>query len=348
VKIVVDGEPVKVAEFLTIKAALKSLGFKFADSLGEGRLYAPCCSGGCYACAATVDGALKPICITPVREGMDVRLGTPTEANPLRIVSGFQPHPVGGVGTPWQVKKSGRHYVEVACFAHGCNLRCPQCQNFGITYCNTEPPLTPREAANLITCQRRQYGVDRIAISGGEPTLNRRWLTQFFMELRRLNRDAKARFHLDTNTTVLTPYYVDELVEAGVTDIGPDLKGIRVETFMKITGIVKKGLAKKYLDNSWSAAKYLIDNYYPDKLFIGLGIPYNNSLMSLEELREIGDKIKEMTDTVQVCLLDYFPTFRRRNIKRPSTEEMVKARQVLKSSGLKIVLAQTPAGHIGP
>ena len=63
-----------------------------------------------------------------------------------------------------------------------------------------------------------------MAISGGEPTLN---------------KDPKARPHLDTNATILTPKCIDELIEVGVTDIGLDLKGLKNEK-----------LAKAYLTNS--------------------------------------------------------------------------------------------------
>ncbi|MGC9345562.1 MAG: radical SAM protein [Candidatus Bathyarchaeales archaeon] len=238
--------------------------------------------------------------------------------------------------------------MEVACFAHGCNMRCPQCQNYTITYNNVAKLLTPFEAAATLTAYRNKYGVDRMAISGGEPTLNRPWLIQFFRELKRLNQDERARLHLDTNATILTPDYVDELVEAGVTDIGPDLKGLHIETFMKITGITDSALARKYLKNAWSVIRYMINSYYPDKLFVGIGIPYNPYFMSLEELREIGEAIASISPEVQVCLLDYFPTFKRRNIVRPSFQQMQTARKILLKAGLKTVLAQTEQGHIGP
>jgi pyruvate formate lyase activating enzyme len=348
VKLTVNGEKVEAFEFTTVKRALTNLGFTLGAFPGEGDVYAPCSVGGCYACSAVIDGVLKPVCTTPVREGMNVQLKVPEDLTPLRVVSGFQPHSVGGVGTPWQVKKSWRRYVEVACFTHGCNLRCPQCQNFSITYNNVEPPLTPREAAEIVTGYRRRYGVDRIAVSGGEPTLNRPWLTQYFRELRNLNKDRKARFHLDTNATILTPGYIDELVEAGVTDVGPDLKGLYAETFMKITGVTDESLARRYLENSWSAVKYVVDEYWPERLFIGVGIPYNKFFMSLEELREIGDRLAKLDSSIQVCVLNYFPTFRRLDMNEPSYSEMAEARDTLLASGLKTVLAQTSQGHIGP
>lgn len=348
VRINIDGEMFSVPERITIKKALENLGYKFSK-LPTGRgIPAPCELGGCYACALYIEGELKPACTTPVSEGLEIQLKLPRGLAPLRRVSGFQPHSVGGVGTPWWIKKSGQYFIEVACFTHGCNLRCPQCQNFTVTYDNAEPPSPPKEAAETLTAHRHRYHVDRMAISGGEPTLNREWLIEFFRELARLNRDPNARLHLDTNATVLTPGYIDELVEVGVTDVGPDLKGLHVETFMRITGIADEKLAKTYLETAWNAAKYLIDEYYPEKLFVGIGVPYNKYFITLDEIREIGDRLAEINSEVQVCLLDYFPTFRRLDMTRPTVGEMRRARTVLKESGLKIVLAQTVIGHLGP
>jgi len=51
---------------------------------------------------------------------------------------------------------------------------------------------------------------------------------------------------------------------------------------------------------------------------------------------------------VQVCLLDYFPTFRRFSMGRSSVAEMRRARKMLVETGLKTVLAQTTIGHLGP
>ena len=209
--------------------------------------------------------------------------------------------------------------------------------------------MTPKEAAKTLTYYRRKYGVDRMAISGGEPTLNRRWLIEFFRELKRLNPDKKARLHLDTNTTLLTPDYIDELIEAGVTDIGADLKALRLETFMLITGITDKNLAKKYLETSWKAVKYIVDNYYPDKVFLGIGIPYNKAFYpTLDEMYEIGRKITELDPNIQVVVLDYRPEFRRRDIEYPTVEEMLKVKKILENAGLNVVIVQTRIGHVGP
>ncbi|MEM3506530.1 MAG: radical SAM protein [Candidatus Bathyarchaeia archaeon] len=188
---------------------------------------------------------------------------------PLRIIHGPEPYTVGGKATPWFEKKG--KYIEVAIWTAGCNLRCRSCQNYSVTYDNPSITFTPREAAKVTSYYRKIYGVNGIAISG-EPTLNKRWLLEYFKELKRLNPDKKARLHLESNGTLLTPSYIDELVKAGANNIGIEPKGIRLGTFIDISGIDNKELAERYLKTSWNAIKYLIDNY-KDKVYIGIGIP---------------------------------------------------------------------------
>jgi pyruvate formate lyase activating enzyme len=342
----VNGEGFFVPERISVKRALQLVGYKISKFPGEGDIFAPCEVGGCYSCAVEIDGELKPSCVTSVKEGIEIKTMLAGDYTPIRIVHGWMGHAVGGVGTPWHLKRT-YGYVEVAVFACGCNLRCPQCQNWTTTYCGKEIALTPKEAAVFMTDTRRRYKVDRMAISGGESTLNRPWLVSYLRELKKLNSDEKARFHVDTNASILTKDYIDDLVEAGMTDIGPDLKGLHIETFMRITGLKEKDLAKKYHQTSWEAVKYLVDNY-KDKIFIGIGIPYNKDLISREEIAKIGDEIFRIDREVQVCVLDYRPEFRRTNMWRPSYSEMFEVWKILHRTGLKTVICQTELGHIGP
>ncbi len=345
IEITVDGVKHRVPERISIKRALELIGYSFNVFPGRRGLSAPCGTGGCWSCAVLVNGELVRSCINAVREGMVIETNV-EDREPLRIIHGPQPHTVGGKATPWFEKGGGR-YIEVAIWTAGCNLRCPQCQNFHTTYDNVTHPVTPRRAAEVLTLHRRLYNVNGLAISGGEPTLNRRWLIEYFKHLRKLNPDKKARLHLDSNGTLLTEDYIDDLVEAGCNNIGVEPKGIRVETFMKITGINDRELARKYLETSWRAAEYIATNY-SDKVYLGIGIPYNRSFMSFEELAEMGEKIASIDPKVQVCVLDYFPTFRNRRIKRPSVREMLKVKKILSEAGLKTVIVQTKIGHIGP
>jgi len=170
--------------------------------------------------------------------------------------------------------------------------------------------MTPEDAAKLVAYYHRRYRTRGVAISGGEPTINRRWLVEFFKYVS--GRVGKhVRRHLDSNGTILTPDYVNELVEAGCNNIGIEPKCVRVETYMRITGIGDRDLAEEYLRTAWRAVEYVYSSYR-DRVYLGVGLVYNRELVSLEEISEAGDRIASIDPTIQVTVLDYFPTFRRR------------------------------------
>jgi pyruvate formate lyase activating enzyme len=342
----IDGVSLEVQKGITIKKALELSGRKTSKYPEKGSLFTPCETGGCWSCAVEVNNEVKPACTTSVGDGLVIKTRLADSYIPRRIVSGFSGHPVGGVGTPWWLKRE-RGYIETACFAAGCNFRCPQCQNWDITYMGKGRALTPAEAAELMTAARQEYRVDRMAISGGESTLNRRWLVKYVKELKRLNSDPEARIHVDTNGSILTEEYIDELVEAGMTDVGPDLKGFNLDTFVRITRVEDQGLAEKYRDTAWSAVQYLVDKY-KTRVFTGVGIPYNKKLVSLQEIGLMGEKLSEIDPELQVCVLDYRPEFRRMDLVKPSYEQMVEVYKILREKGLRTVTCQTEYGHIGP
>jgi pyruvate formate lyase activating enzyme len=208
--------------------------------------------------------------------------------------------------------------------------------------------MTPQEAALLVTQARQRYRVDRMAISGGEATLNRPWLVLYFQALKALNPDPQARLHLDSNGTLLTPDYIDELIlEAGVTDIGIEPKAVQVATFQRITGIADAALAGRYLDTAWQAVEYVTATY-SDRAFLGVGMPYNRELVSLDEVGEFGRRLASIDPEVQLCVLDYFPTFRRQELHRPHPSDMLNVKRMLEGVGLHTVVVQTAIGHFGP
>ncbi len=346
VSVEVDGERTVVRDGITVKKAPEVTGYRLTKYPDKGSLFVPCEVGGCWSCAVLVDGELKPACITTVQEGMRIKTELPEDYAPRRIVHGFSGHTVGGVGTPWWLKGE-RGHIETACFAAGCNLRCPQCQNWETTYMGKGKALTPQEAAKTMTETRIRFGVDRMAISGGESTLNRRWLVRYVKELKRLNPDANARIHVDTNATILTRDYIDELVEAGMTDVGPDLKGYYPETFMRITAIQDKVLAERYLYTAWDAVRYLTQKY-KGEVFTGVGIPYNKELITEREVGLIGEKLYEIDPEIQVCVLDYRPEFKRLDLVKPNYDEMIEIHAILRDKGLRTAVCQTEHGLIGP
>jgi pyruvate formate lyase activating enzyme len=140
--------------------------------------------------------------------------------------------------------------------------------------------------------------------------------------------------------------YLDELMEAGMTDIGIDLKALQTETFMRITGLEEKIKAEIFKETAWKAVNYLV-NTYEGKVFVGVGIPYNKELITLEEITTMGRRIFKINPSLQVCVLNYRGEFRR-NMAIPTTKEMKEVFQVLKDTGLKNVTVQTKNGIIGP
>ena len=346
VTIQINDESLKVPSGITVKKALKSSGYTVTKYPEKEALFVPCEVGGCWSCAVLIDGEPKPACKTPVRDGLHINTTLTGKHEPKRIIHGFTGHSVGGVGTPWRLKDV-HTYIEVACFAAGCNFRCPQCQNWDITYNGKSRPMTSSEAAERLTVARKKFGVNRMAISGGESILNRAWLIGYVRALKILNPDADARIHIDTNGSILTKDYIDELIDAGMTDIGIDLKGCTAETFIRITAVKERGLAARYLSTAWKAVRYLTERH-KDKIFTGVGIPYNEKLISLDEIGLIGKKLYEIDPEIQVCALDYRPEFKRLDLQKPTYDEMVEVQKVLQNAGLKTVICQTHRGHIGP
>lgn len=346
VAIEINGDLALVSERISVKEALQEAGYPMAHTTEEPGLFAPCEVGGCGSCAVEIEGVVRLACRTVVRDGMRIRTEMPDGHVPRRIIMNFSGHAAGGVGTPWQVKSRPAWYLEVVCFAAGCNFRCPQCQNWPIAYRGQGQALTPQQAAEQLSSLRKQLDLDRMTISGGESTLNRPWLTRFVSELKRLNPDPEARFHVDTNGSLLSHGFIDELVAAGMTDIGIDLKALETDTFMRITGLKDKDLAEKYKETAWEAVRYLAHTY-SGRIFTGVGIPYNQSFVSASEIKRMGQRLRGIDPSIQVTVLNYRPEFRSK-IEVPTDEEMAAVRHALQELGLKTVLAQTMRGNIGP
>ena len=62
----------------------------------------------------------------------------------------------------------------------------------------------------------------------------------------------------------------------------------------------------------------------------------------------IGVHWRGIDPDVQLCVLDYFPTFRRHDLRRPHPLEMLNVKGILESAGLHTVVVQTALGHVGP
>lgn len=325
VNIIVDGENFSVPSHITIAKALELL-----DKSEHIHSEALCSTGSCFNCTVKINGKPARSCSTEVLEGMEIITDPEKheDHSPIRLVSYIQ--------TPM-------HKNAVSIFTHGCNLDCDFCQNWNITFSNTGNPSTPEEAAFSLESMLMSGKHSRLGISGGEPTLNRRWLVEFIKICKSKNKDI--RIQVDTNASILTKDYIDELYEAGMTDISPDIKALELDTYMKISGINNKDLAELYLRNSWQALEYIVEKY-AGKLYYIAAIPYHSEFMSGEELSAIGKKLYRLDKNLEVNLVEYQPAFRAREAIDLTEEEILEMKSVLNKAGLERVWCQT--GEIVP
>ncbi len=172
INLTVDGKNVVVPEQITILKALETLGYTVSHHPEQsGQIFAPCKIGGCGACSVLVNGSLKPSCITRVEAGMEIST-EPAQIiahEPIRLANNFEAYQGGIIGAP-EIRT--QQVTEFTFFTQGCNLRCPACHNWNITCSTTGRYLTPRRAAIIMENGRKYCGVSKVAVSGGEATLN--------------------------------------------------------------------------------------------------------------------------------------------------------------------------------
>lgn len=233
--------------------------------------------------------------------------------------------------------------MEIVTTSSGCNFRCPTCQAFGIAFGGRWAVMDSQGLAGVISRYAGYHAVDRVIISGGEPTLNVPWLLSL---MKYLKDDRAINFvNLDTNGSLLSSDLLEELCILGLTNLSLDLKAIRLGTFMNNTGVGETELAKKFLKNAWTMLSAAMGI---EGLYVGVGIPFNPALIVDDELREIGTAISGIRRDIQVSLIDVRPAFRRNDIERPTVEEMLVAQRIMLESGLENVWALTPQGPVSP
>jgi len=321
-----DGKACMVKGPVSIRNALKELQ-KTAKGLtdDDGHEHALCGTGGCWHCGVLVDGVLTRSCMTPLREGMHIVTDPEIlqHAEPKRIVTLMRPAP---------------HY-HPSIFTHGCNYRCDLCHNWDMTFSSTGNALKPSETVSQLNLNPEDdYW---IGISGGEPTLNRAWLIETVRELRRAAPDS--RIQLDTNASLLTHAYIDKLVEAGITDVSPDLKAYRLDTFMNVCAVQSAAHARVYLENSWQAVRYL-NTVHGQHVFMAVSIPCHPRIHTLTELKEMATALVEINPEIPVTLIELQPAFRRRDWPRLRPQTMQEAMTIMQTAGLQRVIIQGGQG----
>ncbi len=325
----VNGRPQQLQGPISVSKALELLGFipeKQSTSVSGCTDTADACgTGGCWKCAVLIDGKQTRGCVTALRSGMKI-VTAPTaleQVAPKRVVSVMRPAPHG----------------HPSIFTHGCNYRCDLCHNWDLTFSSTGASLTPAQVVAQLALQPEK---DRwIGISGGEPTLNRPWLVDTVQQLRR--SVPESRIQLDTNASLLTPDYIDELIAAGVTDVSPDFKAFEIKTFMTLSGVHDKKQADRYMRTVWQAIEYL-QTRYADQIFMAVSIPCHPRIHTKSELEAMAVALAALNPDIPVTLTELQPAFRIRHWPYVSQQTMEEAAGFLEKKGLRRIMIQGGQG----
>ncbi|MBN2568106.1 MAG: radical SAM protein [Deltaproteobacteria bacterium] len=329
IRCTVDGQAFTASGPVSVLNLIRALGKEGAiskNNLTERNYEALCETGGCWDCAVLINGVLTRSCVTPLQEGMDIVTDDDTikeNSEAVRIITLMRPHP---------------HY-DPSVFTHGCNYSCGICHNWDMTFASNGRAMNPREAVSKLHLDQKEDSW--VGISGGEPTLNRRWLLETVHELRKTV--PNIRIQLDTNASLLTTDYIDDLIESGITHISPDIKALHLKTFMELCGVKSEEKARQYLETSWEAVRY-INERYKEKLFMAVSFPYFPAIHTLEELKEMALTLADISKDIPVTLVEYQPAFRLRNLPFVSSDDLEAAQKAVEAAGLRKVVVQGGPG----
>ena len=159
-------------------------------------------------------------------------------------------------------------------FTGGCNLRCPFCHNALLVTEADELEEYPEEEI-LAFLKKRQGILDGVAITGGEPLLQRD-IRAFIEKVRALGYAVK----LDTNGTF--PKMLKELAEAGLLDyVAVDIKNSK-ERYAETTGIPRLDLS-----GIEETVRYLLEGHVPYEFRTTVVAEFHTP----EDIRKIGEWI---------------------------------------------------------
>ena len=141
----------------------------------------------------------------------------------------------------------------------GCNFKCRGCFSFA-----REPIGEPMTVGQLITLVKkstsdyyRDTPLKEAVITGGEPTLNRHYLVDLVSQL----KEFIAEVVLDTNGYLLDDAYLNELIEAGLTEVMFDLKAWDEKLHEWYTGYSNKRILAN-IRNAYGKLKLVVNTVY--------------------------------------------------------------------------------------
>jgi pyruvate-formate lyase-activating enzyme len=129
----------------------------------------------------------------------------------------------------------------------------------------------------------------------------------------------------ETNGYGLTPQNLDILRSAGIDSFWLDIKAYEPNVHKKLTGVSNEWILK--LPEEMIKRGFVLE-------VLSLYIP---GWVEEDQLKSIAGIIAEVDKAIPFTILAFFPEYRMKNVPSPSFEQMVKAYDAVKETGLKYV-----------
>lgn len=147
--------------------------------------------------------------------------------------------------------------------------------------------MTVEQLINLVkSASRDHYGdtpLEEVVITGGEPTLNRRYLVNLVAHL----KEFVSWIVLDTNGYFLDDAYLQELIEAGLTEVMFDLKAWDEKLHVWYTGYSNRRIVEN-IRNAYGKVKLVVNTVF---------VP---GLVDEREIEKIARFLSELEDKEEI------------------------------------------------
>lgn len=202
----------------------------------------------------------------------------------------------------------------------GCNLKCPWCQNYGISQETSAKGLSKLETSELLEiCKEKS--ISSVSFTYNEPLLN----YEYIVEVSKLLKDSNIDTYLVTAGYVNPKYH--ETLFKNITAVNIDLKSFSYDIY---TNYIKGNL-----ETILETIKYLVKSKIWTEI-TNLIIPNLND--SEEEVIKMGEWIfKELGDKVPLHLSAFYPTYKMTDRPRTSPDKLIELKNTLKNLGLKYI-----------
>ena len=141
----------------------------------------------------------------------------------------------------------------------GCNFRCKGC--FSIARDPVGALMSVEQLITLVKKSSRAYygdtPLEEVVITGGEPTLDRRYLVDLVARL----KEFIGWVVLDTNGYLLDEDYLQELIKVGLTEIMFDLKAWDEKLHEWYTGCSNRRILEN-IRNAYGKVKLVVNTVY--------------------------------------------------------------------------------------